>query len=256
MLQQIDHENINKLYEKFEDSEFIFLILEYVDNCDLLSFLKQNGAFSERNYLPIFIQIIRALSYLHEKRILHRDIKLDNILLDKKGTVKLCDFGVSRKMSKGKKIYEHIGTPAYLAPEIIKEKGYSGFQADIWSLGIMTYISITGLVPFKGESLDELNHNILHKKFQIPYEICHLSPNFRIAIKGMLDKNPQKRMILEDLADLFNFELELPQERTKHQIDPSRVKRIMELGFSKETVLKSLLKQQLNHVSTIYRLLE
>ncbi len=74
--------------------------------------------------------------------------------MDTTGIVKICDFGVSRKMKPRKKIFEHIGTPAYLAPEIVSETGYSGFKADIWSLGIMTFILLTGMVPFKGNSID------------------------------------------------------------------------------------------------------
>jgi len=114
----------------------------------LLELLKNKGKFKEEEYIPIFEGIVRSLHYLHQKKILHRDIKLDNILLDWEKNVKVCDFGVSRKMKKNEKIFEHIGTPAYLAPEIIKEKGYEGFSADIWSLGILSFIALTGEVPF------------------------------------------------------------------------------------------------------------
>lgn len=98
----------------------------------------------EKEYEKLFTQLAQTLGYLHSKNILHRDIKLDNILLTNQGVVKLCDFGISRKMDKDKIIYEHIGTPVYLAPEIISEEGYQGFSADIWSLAVTSYIVLTG----------------------------------------------------------------------------------------------------------------
>lgn len=90
------------------------------------------------------------MNYLHKNNILHRDIKLDNILLDSKGGIKICDFGISREVKDNELMYEYLGTPAYLAPEIISEKGYFGYSADVWSLGIMSFIGMTGMVPFKG----------------------------------------------------------------------------------------------------------
>lgn len=95
-------------------------------------------------------QIVSGLIYLHQKNILHRDVKLDNILMDSRGNIKICDFGISKQQNPNEVIYEYLGTPAYLAPEIIKEEGYSGYGADVWSLGIMSFISMTGFVPFKG----------------------------------------------------------------------------------------------------------
>ena len=92
----------------------------------------------------IFLQILLGLIHIHKKGIIHRDIKLDNILLNENLDCKICDFGVSRVMLPNEVIYEKCGTPAYLAPEVIQEKGYSGFKADVWSLGVLTYYLITG----------------------------------------------------------------------------------------------------------------
>jgi MAP/microtubule affinity-regulating kinase len=88
---------------------------------------------------------------------LHRDIKLDNILMDDEGSIKMCDFGVSRLITKGQMIQEQCGTPAYLAPEIIADQGYEGFYVDIWSLGILMYAMLQGTVPFKAQNLQELH---------------------------------------------------------------------------------------------------
>ena len=122
-------------------------------------------------------------------------MKLDNILMDSKGNVKICDFGISKQLSSNEVIYEYLGTPAYLAPEIIKEEGYSGFGADVWSLGIMSFISMTGLVPFKGQGddLNELNHNIINNEIDLDNHRIRLTLRTKIILKKMLKKNPNKR---------------------------------------------------------------
>jgi serine/threonine protein kinase len=87
----------------------------------------------------MFKQIVYGLAHCHCRSVLHRDIKLDNILMDNEGSIKICDFGVSRLINKGQIIQEQCGTPAYLAPEIIADEGYEGFYVDIWSLGVLLY---------------------------------------------------------------------------------------------------------------------
>ena len=126
-------------------------------------------------------------------------MKLDNILMDSKGNVKICDFGISKQLSSNEVIYEYLGTPAYLAPEIIKEEGYSGFGADVWSLGIMSFISMTGLVPFKGQGddLNELNHNIINNEIDLDNHRIRLTLRTKIILKKMLKKNPNERIPIE-----------------------------------------------------------
>jgi len=100
---------------------------------------------------------VYGLAHCHCRSVLHRDIKLDNILLDADGEIKICDFGVSRVIQKDQNITEQCGTPAYIAPEIISDGGYSGFSADIWSLGVLLYAMLCGTVPFKAQNMHELH---------------------------------------------------------------------------------------------------
>ncbi len=109
---------------------------------------------------------------------------MDNILINSKAEVKICDFGISKRMHPDKTIYEKIGTPAYLAPEVIEEKGYKGCSADIWSLGVMTFICLTGLIPFKGKKMDHLYNNILSK--EIDFSKTNLSNKMKRIISSML----------------------------------------------------------------------
>lgn len=100
--------------------------------------------------------MIEGIKYCHSKKILHRDIKLDNILLTIDGVVKICDFGVSKIVKNGEKMSEQCGTPAYIAPEILLDKGYEGFAVDIWSAGVVLYAMLYGTVPFKANNMSEL----------------------------------------------------------------------------------------------------
>ncbi len=108
------------------------------------------------------------MSHIHCRSVIHRDIKLDNILLDCEKGVKICDFGVSKIIKKGQVIKEQCGTPAYLAPEIIIDKGYEGFYADLWSLGVLLYVMISGTFPFTADNLEDLNAAILSGDYYFP----------------------------------------------------------------------------------------
>jgi serine/threonine protein kinase len=143
------HRNICQIYEVFENKDCFFFVMEYAGRGDLLRHIKKEGRPIEDDGRKFFYQIcqgnfffcfhkenILGLSFMHKKGVLHRDIKLDNILLDENLTPKLCDFGVSRFIGPDEIINEQCGTPAYIAPEIIKKNGYKGFKADIWSLGV------------------------------------------------------------------------------------------------------------------------
>lgn len=113
----------------------------------------------------MFKQLIEGIGYCHSKNILHRDIKLDNILLAWNGEVKICDFGVSKVVRKGEIMTEQCGTPAYIAPEILIDKGYEGFSVDIWSAGVVLYAMLYGTVPFKANNMSELQKIIIKASY-------------------------------------------------------------------------------------------
>jgi 5'-AMP-activated protein kinase catalytic alpha subunit len=108
---------------------------------------------------------------MHSKKILHRDIKLDNILLDGKGRVKIADFGVSKRVKSGEQMREQCGTPAYIAPEIIRDLGYSGFKADVWSAGVVLFAMLYGTVPFKANNMQDLHKLILKAKYNLKDDV-------------------------------------------------------------------------------------
>lgn len=112
---------------------------------------------------------MQGIESIHKAGIVHRDIKLENIMLDATGMIKIGDFGVSRRMKPNKRYFEQAGTPAYIAPEIIGNKGYSGFQCDMWSAGVCLYAMLVGSVPFKANSMSSLHGLILNAKYDFEF---------------------------------------------------------------------------------------
>jgi 5'-AMP-activated protein kinase catalytic alpha subunit len=116
------HRNIIRLYEVLETKDDIFLVMEYASGGDLLSFMKRRRSLPEKEAKEIFRQVVNSVGHCHCRSVLHRDVKLDNILLDEAGKIKLCDFGISRIVSDHRAIMrEQCGTPAYIAPEIMAD---------------------------------------------------------------------------------------------------------------------------------------
>lgn len=197
ILKKIRHSNVIRLLEVFESPKHFLMVMEYVGGGDLLQYVKQRKRLEEQEAKYIFKQIVYGLAHCHCRSVLHRDIKLDNILMDEDGGVKICDFGVSRLVAKGQVIQEQCGTPAYLAPEIIADEGYENFYVDIWSLGVLLYAVLQGTVPFKASNLSDLHKLILQGNFQYPVPISNeakdlilkmlvLVPENRISIPEML----------------------------------------------------------------------
>ena len=137
-----------------------------------------------------------GIAHIHCRSVIHRDIKLDNILLDSEKGVKICDFGVSKIIKKGQQIKEQCGTPAYLAPEIILDQGYEGFFVDIWSLGVLLYAMLLGTVPFKASNLEDLHKLILAGVFAIPDTVSQEAQNI---IRAMIQLEPTDRLTVPQI---------------------------------------------------------
>ena len=159
MLLKLRHNHVVKIFETIETVQHIIIVMEICAGGDLLNYVRKRRKLNEPVAKKIFKQILDGLCYIHSKNIAHRDIKLDNILLDGRGNVKIGDFGVSKQISSNLIMLEQCGTPAYIAPEILRNKGY-GLNVDLWSAGVVLYAMLYGTVPFKGASMEEL-HNLI-----------------------------------------------------------------------------------------------
>ncbi len=190
---QLAHPNIIRLLETFESEKHLLYIEELCAGGDLLTYVRKRRRLTENVAKCVLHQILDALQYCHLKGILHRDIKLDNVLLDSAGTVKVCDFGVSKAVFAGERLVEQCGTPAYIAPEMLTGAGYEGFAGDVWSAGIVLYAMLYGTVPFKGKSVEELTNFIIHGDFEARDDV---SAEARDLLRKMLEKDPTRRVTI------------------------------------------------------------
>lgn len=161
-----------RLFDTFETSKHICFVIELCSGGDLFSYIKKRRRLKEDVARFFFKQLVEGLAYIHNARkVVHRDIKLENILLDATGNVKICDFGVSRQLKTGmEKMKEQCGTPAYIAPEILLDKGYVGFNVDMWSAGVCLYAMLIGSVPFKASTMDKLQNLIIQGQYDFKFQ--------------------------------------------------------------------------------------
>ena len=197
ILSKLRNPFINQILDTFETDKHVFIVMEYIC-ADLLSFIRKREQLSENISKIIFKQIIEGLKYINKKGIVHRDIKLDNILIDLNNTVKICDFGVSKRITENEIMIDHCGTPGYIAPEIYKNKGYEGFQCDIWSAGVTLYYMLSGTQPFRAYSLKEMEKKVLKGEFE---EIKNISDEANDLIRKMLVLEPEKRITINEILN-------------------------------------------------------
>ncbi|CAI2366178.1 unnamed protein product [Moneuplotes crassus] len=197
ILKRFRHPNVVKLYETFESDKHIVVVMELCAGGDLLNYVRKRRRLKETYAKYIFKQIIEGIAHVHSKGILHRDIKLDNILLDGKGIIKIADFGVSRIVKNIEdKMTEQCGTPAYIAPEILRDNGYYGFACDLWSAGVVLYAMLYGTVPFKANNMQDLHKLIMKSKYSLKDDI---SEEARDLLKCLLERDPTKRFTVMDI---------------------------------------------------------
>lgn len=196
ILKQLRHPSVIRLYETFESAKHILFVMELCSGGDLLNYVRKRKKLNENMAKFVFKRLIEGLEHCHSKSILHRDIKLDNVLINGVGDIKICDFGVSKVVKKGMKMTEQCGTPAYIAPEILRDKGYEGFAVDIWSAGVALFAMLYGTVPFKANNMHELHKMIMKGKYTLKEDV---SKEGRDMMRRMLECDPQKRISIEDI---------------------------------------------------------
>ena len=174
-MKQLNHAYICKIFDHFETAKDIYLIQEYVSGISLYQYMRNKGnkAIAPETARFFIKQLVECLKYLHSKTktkeaIVHRDLKLENIIIDDRNNIKVIDFGFAVQTFPGQKLKTCCGTPNYMAPEICQRKEYCGYASDIWSLGVIMFIMLTGTHPFKGVNEKDLFAKISRGLFRIP----------------------------------------------------------------------------------------
>lgn len=195
------HPNIVGFQGFFEDEDFVFVVLELCRRRSLLELHKRRKAVTEPEARYYMLQLLKGVQYLHNNRIIHRDLKLGNVFLNDDMDVKIGDFGLATKIEfDGERKKTLCGTPNYIAPEVLCKKGHS-YEVDVWSLGCILYTLLVGRPPFETSCLKETYNRIKKNSYTIP---LHINPLASSLIKRMLHADPgQRPTVAELLTDDF-----------------------------------------------------
>jgi serine/threonine protein kinase len=197
---QINHPNIVKLIEVFDEpsKKKMNLVMELVTGGELFDKIVEKGNYSEKDAAHVINTLCGALEYLHARGIVHRDLKPENILLASKADdapIKVADFGLARMIKKGDMMKTACGTPGYVAPEVLQNKGYSSGAVDMWSTGVILYILLCGFPPFYEEELPALFDQILKGRYDFPTPWWdNISDGAKNLVRRMLTVDPNKRI--------------------------------------------------------------
>jgi MAP/microtubule affinity-regulating kinase len=228
ILKRLEHPNIIRLHETLEDKRQIHIVTEYVSGLSLHSYLmtQADHCVDESSGKRLFRQVVEAIEYCHRLNVAHRDIKLENILLDESENVKVIDFGFSAVLSAECRTRTFCGTPNYMAPEIIMRKDYQVQPVDIWALGVLLYAILIGSFPFKGNNNSELFKSICKGDLPFPPSISACA---RGLIRCMLVLDPKLRPTCAQI-------LSHPWVTQAHPDDTAALEALMSYGYSEAEI--------------------
>ncbi|XP_074556249.1 CBL-interacting serine/threonine-protein kinase 5-like [Curcuma longa] len=199
VMRLVRHPNVVELREMMATKTRIFFVMEYVRGGELFARVAR-GRLPEDQARRYFHQLISAVDFCHSHGVFHRDLKPENLLVDRRGDLKISDFGLSalpEQLRHDGLLHTQCGTPAYVAPEVLRRRGYDGAKADLWSCGVILFVLLAGFLPFQDESLTKMYKKVLKAKYQIPPwfsgDASHLvsrllvvNPDERISIPAIL----------------------------------------------------------------------
>ncbi|KAK4253391.1 hypothetical protein QN277_010709 [Acacia crassicarpa] len=198
IMRRLHHPHTLKLFEVLASKNKIYFVLEFAQGGELFHKVAQ-GRFSEDLSRRYFHQLISAVRYCHSAGVFHRDLKLDNLLIDQHTDLKVSDFGLSALKDHVRAdglLHTVCGTPAYVAPEMLAKKGYDGAKVDVWSCGVILFVLTAGYLPFNDHNLAAMYRKIYRGQFRFPR---WTSPELRRFVCRLLDKNPETRITVDEM---------------------------------------------------------
>ncbi|XP_076872966.1 MAP/microtubule affinity-regulating kinase 3 isoform X7 [Brachyhypopomus gauderio] len=255
----LNHPNIVKLFEVIETEKTLYLVMEYASGGEVFDYLVAHGRMKEKEARAKFRQIVSAVQYCHQKHIVHRDLKAENLLLDADMNIKIADFGFSNEFTVGSKLDTFCGSPPYAAPELFQGKKYDGPEVDVWSLGVILYTLVSGSLPFDGQNLKELRERVLRGKYRIPF---YMSTDCENLLKRFLVLNPVKRGTLEQIMKDRWINAGHEEEELRPFLEPEldisdqkRIDVMVGMGYSREEIHESLTRMKYDEITATYLLL-
>ena len=244
IISALDHPVIIDFYETYQDEFFFHIVMELCKGKEVFQKIASEGKIEEKKVAIVIHKVLNAIAYCHSRGITHRDIKPENILFETdelNSEIKLIDFGLSRKYSADQKMHTILGTPYYIAPEVLK--GNYDEKCDIWSIGALTYIMLCGEPPFKGKSNNEIFMKIIKEPIKFnPYKWNNLSENSKNFIKNLLNKDPNKRpTAMEALGHSWFNSIEISSPKNITQDILNNIKNFRIKQQFKKIVLRYLL---------------
>ena len=198
ILTKMDHENVIKVFQIFEDPNNFLIIMEFCEGGELFNYIVKKGRLSEKEASFFFYQIISGVEYIFSKGIAHRDLKPENLLLNKNNIIKIIDFGLSNFFDGEHNLVTPCGSPCYASPEMVSGNDYNGFNIDIWATGIILFAMTCGYLPFEDPDNDKLFEQILKAHLDFP---SHLSELCRDLIRKILVTDPKKRITINQIKE-------------------------------------------------------
>ncbi|XP_024885224.1 serine/threonine-protein kinase MARK2-like isoform X3 [Temnothorax curvispinosus] len=263
IMKMLDHPNIVKLFQVIETEKTLYLVMEYASGGEVFDYLVLHGRMKEKEARAKFRQIVSAVQYCHQKKIIHRDLKAENLLLDSEMNIKIADFGFSNEFTPGNKLDTFCGSPPYAAPELFQGKKYDGPEVDVWSLGVILYTLVSGSLPFDGSTLRELRERVLRGKYRIPF---YMSTDCENLLKKFLVLNPTKRASLENIMKDKWMNLGYEDDELKPYLEPEpdyrdhkrigeSTKALANMGYTRSEIEDSLGQAKYDDVFATYLLL-
>ncbi|XP_060232618.1 sperm motility kinase-like [Meriones unguiculatus] len=260
IIKVLEHPNIIKLFHIINTREHTYMVMEHAAHGDLVSHIEKVGCLQEKQAQHIFTQLVCAVHYCHNNGIAHRDIKLDNILLDGKGNIKLCDFGLAIRVTDGEMVLGFCGTVEYCAPELFTDREYDAKAVDIWSMGVVLYTIVTAQFPFNAYTYSDMKEEMLSPTLFIP---ATLSENIANLIVQLLTMEPGQRPKIGDikqhqwLKDREEF-WKLPSSLATHGNNPSPsiVVTMWDMGYRPKDICDCIHKKNFNNIMATYLILK